>query len=356
MHRFTHPLMRHPRPAINPPPVDSPQGDDSGVCASSNPPMPGSFPENDDPPTPHQPSVLDVLVVKAMMTKALTLPLELVNRIIDFAEYWPHTSAQLDYGGTPHPVARGSSPLEDVFLLRTLPLGLIKQVNPDPRHYQTEEAKLLRLSSEHPVEQFHKWTGSPSHTVQHPCRKIVFTITSSDQGWGGMMADRGTYRHSFTWFEAGLERIDASGECGDYCPDHARQAMDPSSSDSTTRPDISPCAMRPIVPALVGEPEKRLRMEHPLAPLEEYMIQCNKTASRDGPHTHVVEWRADDNIDPDTPQAQELVNAGRGRATGTGEFVRNLKLGDVITVWAKARFVGWQNNLKFLKVDVYWAV
>lgn len=118
MHRFTHPLMRHPRPAINPPPVvDSPQDGDSGVGASSNPLMPGSFPENDNPPTPYQPSVLDVLVAKAMMIKALTLPLELVNRIIDFAEYWPHTSAQLDYGATPHPVARGSSPQEDVFLV-----------------------------------------------------------------------------------------------------------------------------------------------------------------------------------------------------------------------------------------------
>ncbi|KAL8386778.1 hypothetical protein RB595_010398 [Gaeumannomyces hyphopodioides] len=317
--------------------------------------MPGSFPESVNLPTPYQPSVLDVVVAKAMMAKALSLPLELVNRIMDFAEYWPHTSAQLDYGAVPRAVARGSSAREDVFLLRTLPLGFVKQVNSDADRYKTEEAKLLHLSSEHSVEQFQKWIGSPSHTLEHPCRKIVFTITSKDQGWGGMLGDQNTYRHSHTWFEAGLERIDASGECGSHCPDHTRQVMDESST-STPRPEISLCALRPIVPPLFGEPHKRLQMQHPLDPVDEYMIQCNKTASRDDQQTHVVEWRAGDHIDPETPQAQELVDCGRGRATGTGEFVRNLKLGDVVTVWAKARFVGWENNLSFLKVDMYWAV
>ncbi|KAL8396350.1 hypothetical protein RB596_009958 [Gaeumannomyces avenae] len=355
MHPFGFPLTRHPRPVSHPPPVvDSPQ-EDPGVGASTTPTMPGSFPESVTVSAPHQPSVLDVVVAKAMMMKALTLPLELVNRIMDFAEYWPHTSAQLDYGAAPRAIARGNSPQEDVFLLRTVPLGLFKQVNPDADRYKTEEAKLLYLSSEHPVEQFHKWIGSPSHTVQHPCRKVVFTITSRDQGWGGMHGDQNTYRHSWTWFEAGLERIDASGECGSNCPDHARQAMG-ESSISTPRPDISLCALRPIVLPLSGEPNKRLQMRHPTHHLEEYMIQCNKTASRDGLQTHVVEWRADDHIDPDTPHAQELADSGRGRATGTGKFVRDLKLGDVVTVWAKARFPGWENRLSFLKVDMYWAV
>lgn len=354
MHPFNFPLMRHLRPMIHPPPiVDSPQ-DDAGVDASTTPTMPGSFPESVNVPAPYQPSVLDVVVAKAMMVKALTLPLELVDRIMDLAEYWPHTSARLDYGAKPRAVARGSSSLEDAFLLRTIPLGFVKQVDTDAGRYKTEESKLLRLSSEHPVEQFHKWIGSPSRTVQHPCRKIVFTITSKDQGWGGTSGSQSTYQHSYTWFEVGLERIDASGKCGNDCPDHARQAMDESPT-STSRPDISLCALRPVVPPLFGEPHKSLRMEHPLHAVHEYMIQCNETASNEQ-RTHVVEWRADDYIDPDTPQAQELVDCGRGRGTGTGEFVRGLKLGDVVTVWAKARFPGWENNLSFLKVDVYWAV
>ena len=52
----------------------------------------------------------------------------------------------------------------------------------------------------------------------------------------------------------------------------------------------------------------------------------------------------------------ELEECGRGKSTGDGEFVRNLKLGDIVTVWAKARFPGWTNHVERVKVDVYWAV
>lgn len=47
---------------------------------------------------------------------------------------------------------------------------------------------------------------------------------------------------------------------------------------------------------------------------------------------------------------------GRGSETGRGDFVRNLKPGDVITVWAKSRFAGWTNYVEAVKVDVYWAM
>ena len=73
--------------------------------------------------------------------------------------------------------------------------------------------------------------------------------------------------------------------------------------------------------------------------------------------THRVEWRATDAIRPDLPEAVELLGAnGRGTGTGNGRFVRELKLGDVITVWAKARFPAWKNYVESVKVDVYWAL
>jgi hypothetical protein len=46
---------------------------------------------------PYEPSVLDVLVVKAMLNKALRLPPELLYTIVDFAEYWPHSTAVTDF-------------------------------------------------------------------------------------------------------------------------------------------------------------------------------------------------------------------------------------------------------------------
>jgi len=51
-----------------------------------------------------------------------------------------------------------------------------------------------------------------------------------------------------------------------------------------------------------------------------------------------------------------LEEQGRGRGTGNGEFVRDLRLGDVVTVWGMARFGAWVNNVEAVKIDVYWAV
>lgn len=37
-------------------------------------------------------------------------------------------------------------------------------------------------------------------------RRIVFTYSSKDQGWSSYSSDHGTYRNSWTWFEAGLRK------------------------------------------------------------------------------------------------------------------------------------------------------
>lgn len=44
---------------------------------------------------------------------------------------------------------------------------------------------------------------------EHPCRKIVFSFKSHDQGWGGTREQKNTYKGSYTWFEAGKERLTA---------------------------------------------------------------------------------------------------------------------------------------------------
>ena len=65
----------------------------------------------------HEPSVADVLVVKAMLIKALSLPPEIVDYLIDLAEYWPHTTAGISFE-SPTTVARGASPMENAFLVK----------------------------------------------------------------------------------------------------------------------------------------------------------------------------------------------------------------------------------------------
>jgi hypothetical protein len=64
------------------------------------------------------------------------------------------------------------------------------------RHQRTlsQQAGLHYLSSE-PI-------GTEGIGRLHPVRKIVFTVTSKDQGWADNPALNGTYEQSYTWFEA----------------------------------------------------------------------------------------------------------------------------------------------------------
>ena len=63
-----------------------------------------------------------------------------------------------------------------------------------------------------------------------------------------------------------------------------------------------------------------------------------------------------DNILADSDEGKNLEAIGRGRATGNGEFVRGLQMGDVVTLWAKARFLAWTNRFQDVSVKVYWAM
>lgn len=73
---------------------------------------------------PNEPTVLDVIVVKEMLQKALKLPPEIVDSIVDLAEYWPHTTTEIDYSRRPRLMrkdARGRHPSENTFLVSSCP-------------------------------------------------------------------------------------------------------------------------------------------------------------------------------------------------------------------------------------------
>lgn len=98
--------------------------------------------------------------------------------------------------------------------------------------------------------------------------------------------------------------------------------------------------------------------DHPLHAREDLKIQCNLTATKE-PKVHRVVWSYTDDVDPerDVEAAEKLATTwGRGKATGNGKFVRDLKLGDVVTIWAKARFGSWCNYVHSVKMDVYYAI
>ena len=250
--------------------------------------------------------------------------------------------------------------------LRTKPLGMIKKTHYDEPFYASTAASPLPLGedAEHPLEQYQEWIGGPTDIIQRPCRKIVFTITSHDQGWASNAArDRGSYRGSCTWFEAGLERFDKSAMCQkdhegeeDAAPagddDPVSEGKGKAPATELPNPYLPVLALRAIYPTL-DEAQNPPAFHHDLHASPQHTIQYNKTAIR-AATTHKIVWSWKDDVAP--PTAEELRKDGRGEETGAGEFVRNLKPGDVVSVWAKSRYGGWANYVDAVKVDVYWAL
>lgn len=240
---------------------------------------------------------------------------------------------------------------------------MIKKVHYDDHYYSftTAQAKPLSQGGGYPLTQFQDWIGGPTDTLEYPCRKIVFTLRSRDQGWGGSFSDRGSYRGSWTWFEAGKERFDRNAPYPKDTPEKkapVQGVVEEEAAGSSTlgrsnelpTPYFPVYAARSIHPAL--EPGQEA-FHHELHPSPKLMIQRNKAATRQLT-THKVVWSWKDDIDP--LSSEKLSELGRGPETGNGDFVRNLTLGDVVTVWAKARFGGWANHIESVKVDIYWAL
>lgn len=105
-------------------------------------------------------------------------------------------------------------------------------------------------------------------------------------------------------------------------------------------------------PSISSKP--KYQFNHDLCPTGD-VLQKNVIADQKF-KTHTITWSYDDNIQPESVEGNEFDLQGRGRNTGRGEYVRNLKMGDCVTIWAKARFPGWINVVEKVEIDVYWAI
>ncbi|KFY29561.1 hypothetical protein V494_08662 [Pseudogymnoascus sp. VKM F-4513 (FW-928)] len=362
---------------FNAPPSSAPPGSVSSSSVSSS-------------SSTYEPTVADVLAIKAIL-QGFSLPPELTDEIIDYAEYWPHTSAVPP--GINAAYAHGRS-LEDYFVARTLPLGCLPtspSIHPSrapapaiqgrmtphlfpPTQSESSKAATSALYS--------VWAQASQPRDSRPCRKIVFKFRSRDQGWGGDYNDRGTYNGSFTWLDVGRERARVVDNNESELLKPGAQWKDGPLSDVENTLSWN---LESIVPPLKeeGPPEKSVAQDslgpsatqysdsdaqipevggsrspavlhHPFLPHDK-TLQKNRTAT-DTAEDYTIVWRYDDEIDAESIEAEELRKAGRGGATGNGEFVRSLEVGDVITVWARARFPGWSNFVEDVKVDIFWAV
>lgn len=105
--------------------------------------------------------------------------------------------------------------------LRSFPIGYV----PSGKGYQFQQDSLNALPTAQPRPWpkdrqvpststpyvLEAWTAIAPPRTEYPVRKIVFTIKSHDQGWGGEHFDQ-EYKGSYTWFDVGREEVCAFPE------------------------------------------------------------------------------------------------------------------------------------------------
>lgn len=207
-----------------------------------------------------------------------------------------------------------------------------------------------------------QWKTRSLPRFENPCRKIVFTIKSRDQGWGSeRRPHHGIYEHSWSWFDVGLERFEAVDidKCTLEKPvleGFIEQFRLESGDGRVKIPTSIACDFIPTHPAVIKDPNSssNYKYDHPSQPAGT-RLQSNRTANPQVME-HVITWTSDDDIDPNSSGGAQLEREGRGGWTGNGDFVRSLTVGSIINVWARCRFGGWTNQVEDVRIDVYWVV
>lgn len=243
--------------------------------------------------------------------------------------------------------------------------------------------------------------GLPEPIRLHPARKIVFRIRSHDQGWSGEPPEtKGTYRNSFTWFDAQIDKqfrpiphgqplsrvpwelsstrfleawpghrhqVDSEeeeeGEGEEAEETEETEEAENADADGQVAPSESGPGSAPETGAAgsegasAGDAERTEPRLFSAAYLTEHRYEAQYNVQSQSQMTeHVFEWRWTDDTPAEGPGGDALAAVGRGRATGDGRFVRELRLGDCVSLWARARYPAWRNHVETASVEVYFAL
>lgn len=157
----------------------------------------------------------------------------------------------------------------------------------------------------------------PSYLPRGAVRRIRFIIESRDQGWSSYPEDHGTYRGSWTWFEAGIRGLDTLN-----------------TDDQATLLEPVNCQHRN---ALDAEHKRLCLQDVTRYKYGSRRIVTNIHAGREF-QKHIVEWdlyHQDDNV---------------------RSMLKELKGGQRIEVSAHAKFPGWCNYVKSVVIEIECAI
>lgn len=287
--------------------------------------------------TDYHPTIVDIIQVKDLFTVVShPLPIELVDQILDEAEYWAHSSVEVEDEDS-------VSISGNKMYMRTMPFALPGTEGDLKVAGTAYVGALYRRAGIGAVEvgraKGMAWLPPRGRNL---ARKIAFQIESKDQGWSGEPHNHGSYRGSYTWFDAGVENVSPD-------PIRKKPIQWTSRMIRCNHDSIFPDHDHPPVEFFLKAP-----LEPPFLPPPTH-IQRNVHAGKEW-RTHIVEWHYLDSVEEGSVEAMDAEDKGRGWKSLDGSFVRGLNEGDCITLWMRARFSGWRCNIKRAKIDVYWAV
>ncbi|KAJ5120550.1 uncharacterized protein N7515_009938 [Penicillium bovifimosum] len=215
------------------------------------------------------PSLSDVLKVRYLL-QSERMPEELIDMIIDDAEYWPSIEHTLR---EPRVIQKD----RDQVLLKTVPLCYDRndlEHNPSP-------------------------TPLP-HRGAHPCRKIVFELSSHDQGGG--RSRENMYEFSWTWFDT--EVIHGAHTRNMYVDGVEQEILNNEQ----------------------GQVRKHYTEADALLLPRSNKLQVNGAHVGETQHNTIV-WDYRDDMDADSTEALEIErNQGRGRLTLDGRGCASWRL------------------------------
>ncbi|KAJ5082040.1 hypothetical protein N7532_011083 [Penicillium argentinense] len=262
------------------------------------------------------PSLWDVLKVRYLLQWKIRkgLPPELVDAVIDAAEYWPSTVHEMEG-------KRRVMCDRDQVLLKTVPLCYDRKVCLAPLWFSSA---VWRLTSRDQNP-----NHSPHRTV-HPCRKIVFHLSSHDQGGGRAREDM--YHGSWTWFDTEVIR------------------------EAHTKKMYVDGTEQEILEDELGYVKKHFEPSDQLLSPRSKQVQMNGARVSEM-QDRVITWHYLDDVAANSTEAYHIERTeGRGRLMLDGHVVRELQVGDSIALWGRARFTGWANYVDRASVRIFWAV
>ena len=328
----------------------------------------------DKEPTPF-PTVWQAVEVKNVLS-GLSLPLEIVEPIMDFAEYWPWTSARMKDSVAVLSDGRARctefystlfsyhhwvpEAVGDTDLVCTEPLAIGKPAASEKKRalWAGQSLRSLRGKESENIRSMVLPTRG-----RHPCRKIVFSIVSREDSRDSSVG------MSASWFDAVLRKSKDDPNAEDLEVRRAQSVSNAIDGDSVASSKSGGNPSRGFYKSMrsmwsherhqlqdksrASTTRRRDEGNPPVRQIGSLVFEngANSKLNKHG----VVTWRYDDAIEelPTARDGHHMTTSSTGR-----RIVREIEMGDSIILRARNRGIAssCMNYVVSATVCVYWAV